>query len=152
MWSAVENTRLPLTAPINSSLAQSEIVYFYCDDIMVLFNPISYFFARNVLRAPTIQRRVSISKENRTKKGFLHNFSQLSESLCRLLSRTLKKDPFRLNHTVQCGITLMMTLIGCFSESANVSLPFLLVVFEPITFSFFIPYITPYITCTRAHL
>ena len=46
----------------------------------------------------------------------------------------------------------MMTLIGCFSESANVSLPFLLAVFEPIVFSFVIPDITPYITCTRAHL
>ena len=46
----------------------------------------------------------------------------------------------------------MRTLIGCFLESTNFSLPFILAIFEPITFDFVIPDITPYITCARAHL
>ena len=152
MCSAVENNRLSLTAPINPSLARREIVYFPCAENKLFCKPIPDLFSINVLRAPTIQRRVSISKENTTQKVFPHNVSHLFESLCHFLSHTLKKNPLQLNHMGQCGIPLLRIFIGRFSESTSLSLPFTLALFEPTPFCFFIPDITPYITCTRAHL
>ena len=143
MCSAVENNRLSLTAPINPSLARREIVYFPCAENKLFCKPIPDLFSKNALRAPTIRRRVSISKENTRQEGFPQNFSEPCESLYHFLSYTLKKDPLQLNHMGHSGITLLRTLIGHFSESTNVSLLFIFALFDPIAFGYVIPDITP---------
>ena len=94
----------------------------------------------------------SISKGNARQKGYPQNFSHPHEILYRFLSHTLKKGPLRLKPTCHCSITVLRILIGRFSESTSVSLQFILAVFDPITFGFFIADISPYIMCTRAHL
>ena len=141
--SQVENTCLPLTEPINSPLSRSKLVHFSCANIKGFCKTIPDFFTRNILRDPTIWGKDFNSQRKYAAKRFPAELSQTRESLYCLLSHTLKKDPLQLNNKGHCGITLLRILIGRFSESTNVSLPFIRVLFEPRTFGFVIPDITP---------
>ena len=57
MWSAVEKSCSPFTAPIRSSLSRSELLYFSFSDVTGFYRLSPYFFTDNVLRAPAIWGR-----------------------------------------------------------------------------------------------
>ena len=130
MWSAVENTLLPVNVPIRLQLSHREILYLSIDDVTGFCRPSPDFFTRNLLRSPTTGGRVfNLPKKRRGEKFFLHNFSQPRELLSCIFRHVLQKDPPRFYRTVRHGVTFVRIFLHHFGDCKNVSLPFLCLFF-----------------------
>ena len=76
MWSVVESTLLPVTAPISLHIARSKLVYFYFADVTGFCSPSLSLFAINILRDPTTGGRVFyLPKKIQVKEVSCRNFS-----------------------------------------------------------------------------